>query len=249
MPIPVDPAYLWSQVLNFAVLLTVQFSGGLLVKYKNFKVNYTRKINHFALFFIPIYFNRGHAHDGAYGFFAVGAILAVAKFIFYTRPFRERFYLIRTMFASFDRPEDRPHTLLWLTTQTAAGYLVLLPMGVVFAQLGLEDLILIPLLIYGIGDGLAEPVGIRFGRHPYKVPAIFSRRTYYRTWEGSACVFVVSLVVVLLHHSYFSPVQLMAAAAVIPLLMTAAEGISPHTWDSPLMFAVGFASLWFLQRL
>lgn len=29
-------------------------------------------------------------------------------------------------------------------------------------------LIYITVLVAGIGDGLAEPVGVRFGRHPYR---------------------------------------------------------------------------------
>ena len=221
----------------------VQYSTGLLAEHKNVKVNYTRKINHFLLFLIPILIGRGYAYEESYGLFILGAALAVLKFAFYTKPVRERLPVINTMFSSFDRPEDRPYTLLWISTQTAAGYLVILPMGILYAHYDLLSLFLTPILIYGIGDGLAEPVGVKFGRHKYRVYALFTRKKFFRTLEGSSCVFLTSLLVILAHYSYFSSTQLTAALLIIPLLMTLTEAFSPHTWDSPFMFLVGYLSL------
>jgi hypothetical protein len=44
--------------------------------------------------------------------------------------------------------------------------------------------------ITGVGDGLAEPVGIWLGKHKYKTRSCFSPRRYTRSWEGSArCAF------------------------------------------------------------
>ncbi|EEG77450.1 diacylglycerol/polyprenol kinase family protein [Dethiobacter alkaliphilus] len=236
-------SFLLNQAISLTALCLIQYTNGYLAEHKNVKVNYTRKINHFTLFVIPILLNRGYAYDQSFGLFALGAFLAVFKFIFYIKPIRDRVPFIRTMFSSFDRPEDRPHTLLWLSTQTAAGYLVLIPMGILFSQLGLMELILIPILIYGIGDGLAEPVGVRFGKHKYAAYALFSDKKYFRTFEGSACVLITSIIVVIAHYTFFTPLQLMVALAAIPILMTLAEAFSPHTWDSPVMFLVGSLSL------
>ena len=72
------------------------------------------------------------------------------------------------MFLSFDRPEDRPNTLLWLSTQITVGYLILIPAIFFFISIGYSDLIMVPILVNGIGDGLAEPVGVKFGRLKYK---------------------------------------------------------------------------------
>lgn len=237
------PSFLLRQSASLFLLCFVQYTSGLLVLHKDVRVNYTRKINHFLLFVVPILLNQHYAAHHAPGLFVLGSIVAVAKFAVYVHPIRERIPLIRTMFASFDRPEDRPYTLLWLTTQTAVGYMVLLPIGLLLAQRSVE-LILIPLLIYGIGDGLAEPVGVRFGRHTYAVRALFTKTKFRRSYEGSACVFVTSLIVVLLHHSHFAPLQMLVALVTIPVLMTLAEAVSPHTWDSPLMFLVGGLSVW-----
>ncbi len=238
-----DLSFLLTQAVNLVFLCLIQYGNGLLVIHKNVKVNYTRKINHFTLFFIPVYLNRGYAYDEAYGLFILGAALATLKFIFYIEPIRERVSFINVMFHSFDRPEDRPHTLLWIATQTAVGHIVLISMGVFFAQRGLLHLILIPILIYGIGDGLAEPVGVRFGKHKYRVYALFSEKKYYRTLEGSACVFAVSLIIIATQFTHFTPLQFIVALAVIPLLMTLTEAFSPHTWDSPFMFLFGYLAL------
>ncbi len=244
-----NSSYLLTQAVTLLLLIAVQYSNGLLVEHKNVKVNYTRKINHFALFFLPILLNRQYAYDRAYGLFILGAVLAVLKFAFYVKPIRERVHFISVMFRSFDRPEDRPHTLLWIATQTAAGHLILISFGIFFASQGLLHLILIPILIYGIGDGLAEPVGVKFGRHKYTAHAMFSQKKYHRTLEGSLCVLTTGLVVIAFHYPYFSALQFIAAMAVVPLVMTVAEAFSPHTWDSPFMFFSGYASLYIIAGL
>lgn len=238
-----DFSYILNQSSNVFFLVFIQYVNGLLVIHKNFRVNYTRKINHFLLFFIPIFLNRGYIHEEAFWLYAIGAVLAVAKFVFYVKPIRDRVPFIKTMFASFDRPEDRPYTLLWIVTQTSAGYLVLLPASLLFAYYDLFYLVTIPILIYGIGDGLAEPVGVRFGKHHYSAYALFTRRGYTRSLEGSAAVFVTSLVVVAFFHQYFEPRQLVVALLAVPVIMTLVEALSPHTWDAPTMFFAGYLTL------
>ena len=52
----------------------------------------------------------------------IGSILAVTGLIIYIKPVRIKSNFIQRMFLSFDRPEDRPNTLLWLSTQTAFGF-------------------------------------------------------------------------------------------------------------------------------
>ncbi len=241
--------FILTQAANVAFLLIIQYANGILVIKKNVRVNYTRKINHFLLFFIPIFLNRGYIYAESFELFTMGAFLAVFKFIFYIKPIRERVSFINVMFHSFDRPEDRPYTLLWIVTQTAAGYAVLIPMSLLFANNNIFHLILIPILVYGIGDGLAEPVGVRFGRIRYNAYALFTNRKYFRTIEGSAVVFLTSLVVVLFYASYFSQVQFIAALIAIPVGMTLAEAFSPHTWDSPIMFFVGYMILFGVKML
>ncbi len=239
--------FLVTQLIKIAILLSVQYSSGLLVKYKGVKVNYTRKINHFVLFFVPLYLDRGFAYPETFGLFILGAILSVLALLIYTEPVRQRVALIRTMFLSFDRPEDRPYTLLWLITQVAAGFLVAVPMTILFQYYDLLPWILLPILINGIGDGLAEPVGVRFGRHTYQVRALFTRKRYVRSLEGSACVFLTSIAVLLYFQALFSSGQLIAALLVLPPVMTLAEAFSPHTWDTPFLFLAGYLTLFLIS--
>ena len=143
------------------------------------------------------------------------------------------------MFLSFDRPEDRPYTLLWLISQFVASYLVLIPLSYYLYSIDRGYLLFIPILINGLGDGLAEPVGIRFGKHRYQTRALFSQRTYTRSLEGSACVFVSAVLAILLLADQFSALQLIIALILIPPVMTLTEAFSPHTWDSPFLYLVG----------
>ena len=230
-------------MLKIAILYTVQFCTGLLVIHKGMKVNYTRKINHFVLFFIPLFLDRSFAYEESFGLFTMGAVAAVLSLSIYIEPIRKKVPPIATMFTSFDRPEDRPHTLFWLSTQLAAGYMVLLPMIVLFYYYDLMAWIFLPVLINGIGDGLAEPVGVRYGKHRYTVRALFSKNKFVRTLEGSSCVLFTTILIVVLFHATFTPGQLVATLLVLPLLMTLAEAVSPHTWDTPFLFLVGYLTL------
>ncbi len=241
--------FLLNQGVKAVLFVLIHYGNGLLVEYKNVKVNYTRKINHFAFFLIPVAIERRFAYEEEYGLFVLGAAVSVLKFALFLKPVRERISIIKTMFQSFDRPEDRPFTLLWLSTQVTVGYFILFPMGILFALNDLLPLLLIPILITGIGDGLAEPVGIRFGKHKYRASALFSHKKYVRTLEGSACVFLTSLLVVAAHYTFFTPLQFGVAMAAVPVLMTLAEAFSPHTWDTPFLYLVGYLSLFAISFL
>ncbi len=101
------------------------------------------------------------------------------------------------------------------------------------------SLIYITVLVAGIGDGLAEPVGVRFGKRKYTVRALFTDRKYTRTLEGSACVLFSGVLAVLLLSGQLNSTQVMFALVFIPILMTLAEAFSPHTWDGPFLYLSG----------
>jgi len=245
----VESVFLQNQAVKAFLLYLIQYGNGLLVQYKGVRVNYTRKINHFALFFIPMYLDRVFALENSLELFVFGSFLAISTLAIYVKPVRDRVPFIATMFGSFDRPEDRPRTLLWLSTQITAGFLIVIPMVILFARWGLLDLILIPILINGIGDGLAEPVGVRFGKHTYEAYALFTDKRYVRSLEGSACVFITSILVVAFHYACFSQPQFIAAIIAVPILMTLGEAFAPHTWDTPFLFFIGYMSLFFIALI
>ncbi len=244
-----EAVFLLNQTVKGVLLYLIQYGNGLLVRHRGVRVNYTRKINHFALFFIPMYLDRVFAYENSLGLFVLGSLLVIVTLAIYVKPVRDRVPFIATMFLSFDRPEDRPRTLLWLSTQITTGFLVIIPMIILFAHRGLLDLVLIPILINGIGDGLAEPVGVRFGKHKYEVYALFTDKKYVRSLEGSACVFITSILVVAFHCVYFTQPQFVVALIALPFLMTLAEALAPHTWDTPFLFFVGYSSLFLISLI
>ena len=228
-----------NNALVYGVLYLISYGNGVWVKRKGIKVNYTRKINHFALFLsTPIAYELIPYERNATNL-VWGVVLTFAALAVYAYPIRRRIPVIATMFLSFDRPEDRPYTLLWLITQFIASYLVLIPLGYYLYSIDRGYLLLIPILINGLGDGLAEPIGVRFGKHRYQTRALFSQRTYTRSLEGSACVFVSAVLAILLFADQFSQLQLVIALTLIPPIMTLTEAISPHTWDSPFLYLIG----------
>ena len=204
---------------------------------------------HFALFFLPQFLLAYFPYQSSAQTGVVNALLTLAVLGLFIQPLRDTIPALNTMFRSIDRPEDRPYTLLWLVTQFLASYLVLVPLIVYLNQHQLRELLYIPILIIGLGDGLAEPVGVRFGRHTYQTRAIFSSRRYTRSLEGSLCVFVVSLLAIVYYRELFTQRQFIAALILIPVLMTITEAISPHTWDSPFLYCAGGVSLILILQL
>jgi hypothetical protein len=227
------------QTLKYISISIIQIIAAVLVIKCNTKVNYTRKIVHIAYFIIPqildiILIN--FKEDIITESWNIWIILLLLFIL--TEPIRSRINLIDFMFKAVDRPEDRPYTLFWLFTQTIATLLVVLPFALHFDNIGKKEWVFIPILINGLADGLAEPVGIRFGKHKYQTRSCLSSRSYTRSFEGSLCVFIVSLIIILSFYNFFSLNEYIFNSLVIPISITFTEAFSPHTWDSPFIFLV-----------
>lgn len=237
--------FLINFLIKTGIYFTIMYLTGLLVLKKGVKVNYTRKINHFSLLAVPFLqgiISRSPPPSGGTGDYImqiIGLLSGLLFFALFLKPIRERVGIFNTAFRGIDRPEDRPYTLIWITTQTAANFIVATPIAVYLGMINKPELIFIIILINGIGDGLAEPVGVRFGKHKYQTFALFTKRKYVRTIEGSACVFITSIVVVILFGSLFSTSQFIIALITFPIIMTLVEAKAPHSWDNPILFAVG----------
>ncbi len=225
-----------NQLTEFIVIhILAIFLGLLVIKYK-VKVNYTRKINHFFVFFLPYLLKTIFPFEESLFSQICIACVGLATLIIYLKPIRNNVKLIEFMFTAFDRPEDRPFTLKWLFIQYLATYIVAIPLWLLFETQNHTEAILIIILINAIGDGLAEPVGVLWGKHKYKVKAVFTSKLYTRSIEGSACVFIVAVVVLCSFYNYFTFNQFIVALAIVPITATLAEAKSPHTLDSPFIF-------------
>ena len=249
------------EACHVVLLAAAGYLLGLLVVHRGWRVNYTRKLSHFVLFAVPFLLRPVLPYEGEIWMFAVSAAVFLVQIAFLAPPVRRRIPALETIFASVDRPEDRPHTLWWIVTQALATYAVMIGvvvwLGAWYGEAA-AGLILIPVLITAVGDGLAEPVGVRFGRHRYSVRALGTSKRYTRSLEGSACVFVTSILVTvgvnwLAAHRGFPPPfpgwRLGLAVILIPAAMTLAEAFSPHSWDAPFLYAVGGACVALLLAL
>jgi dolichol kinase len=233
-----------NQLVTYLITFTITAFAGLLVERWGVRVSYTRKIMHFSYYFVPLILDALLPYEATPVAGLLRLILVTLSFLGLARPVRERVRLFRLMWVSVDRPEDRPHTLRWLITQLLAGVAVIAALQVYLEGIHHLELLTIPTIVNVFGDGLAEPVGVRFGRRRYHVRALFSDQRYTRSDAGSLCVFVSGVVAVLLLSEQLSAPQLWVGLAVIPLLMMLTEALSPHTWDTPFLFLVGgFLSL------
>lgn len=158
--------------------------------------------------------------------------------------FRQKVSFFRFAFRAVDRKEDRPHTLLWNSTQTT---LMIGLNATITAYVSGENKSLfglIPIIIIGLGDGLAEPVGIFYGKHKYKTTALFSKKLFTRSYEGSACVFFfTALACCIAYPHYDNDSQFVFMLLVLPLAETLAEAKAPHTFDGPFMQIVFIIAL------
>ena len=238
------PSEFWlHHAVLYSLLFLIHYMNGLWVIHHNVKVNYTRKINHFAFFFLPTVLQTVIDYPLNAATFLCDIVCALLFLTCFIAPLRQRSTVLAIMFRSLDRPEDRPMTLIWLYTQFIASYIVLIPLLYYFESHDMLPLAMIIIIANGVGDGLAEPVGIRFGTKKYATYALFTRQKYVRSYVGSACVFVTTCIAILAFQHYFTITQLVVALLIVPALITLAEAFSPHTWDSPLIYAKGGGAL------
>ena len=223
----------------------------------NIRINYIRKLalrpwRKLKTYVIPLLlsgaFGLEHAATSAIAGVLIFFFMDILKTIFTEwNQVRRRSPLLKHSFLAWDRIEDRPYTLRYDILEDLFRFIVYLPFICIFGKASL--LVMIPNLINEFGDGLAEPVGIRFGKHKYRCRSLYYKGKFWsgnfeRSLEGSAMVFLVSIIVVAMYASYFSTPQFLVLLAAMPILMTLAEAVSPHTNDGPMLALVGCSTIW-----
>ena len=250
-------------------VLTFQSILGFFVVSEKMKVGYSRKIVHFLIHSLPVLFVillpsyeiEGDSFEDDTTLedkMSINELLwQQVLVIFYlgslTKPLRRGSSILLLSFRSIDRPEDRPYTLAWIASQTIWVYIFVCCMFMwLLTKSNKLGLVFLPLIVSNIGDGLAEPVGLRFGKHKYKTRALwydgkFCTGSFTRSIEGSAAVFLVTVVTVIGYYltDYFTATQFIAAMLIMPIGFTLGEAFSPHTWDNPFIVAIGFFFTWF----
>lgn len=243
-PVAVDEAYAGTDAVRafwtYQAILAVVFLGGsyLLgrqVIARGWKVGYTRKANALMLYFLPYLATQGPSPYSNITAASLSLGVFVGLLMLMSAPIRNRVPALATAFASIDRPEDRPFTLTWLITSVLAVWgVVCLWIWLAPATLGY---VFVAFFISGVGDALAEPVGLFWGKRSYRTRALFTKRTYIRTLEGSAVVFASGVIAVLIVHGVALTPQGWLALVLFPIVGAVAEAKSPHTWDQPFIIA------------
>lgn len=259
--------YWVEQTPKVGLMIVVSLLGGLMCRYfcrvddkgyiittksDVFKVNYTRKLQHFAAYLIPLMMST-HAASAIEGPLTLtwGNWFTLLGFLVLIKPIRESSTFFMLQFNSLDRPEDRPHTLSWIVGgNIVPGCILIIFFKWLYALSGQQDMVYIFVLITGIGDGFAEPVGIYMGKHKYWTSSFFGDRKYQRSWEGSACVWLSGLLFVsCFWYTFASALQFWLALSIVPLAMAYAEATSPHTMDTPFLMGVGGTLLYLISHI
>ncbi|MDR1820286.1 MAG: hypothetical protein LBR15_08600 [Methanobrevibacter sp.] len=105
-----------------------------------------------------------------------------------------------------------------------------------------KEILLIGTACVAICDAIAEPVGVRFGKHKYNVKAIRGKPSQ-RSIERSLSIFVSAVIVVLLLTNN------LFLSIILSILLTFIEAISPRGTDNitvPLSAAI-IVSLWLIM--
>jgi len=217
-----------------------------------FKVNYTRKLQHFAAYLVPL-ISAGSPGNKIHPMGIIPhlweSLLVLFVFLLLIKPIRENSRFFMLQFNSLDRPEDRPNTLKWIVVGNILPGLIISTVfkQYFFEQINAQGLVFIIIFIIGIGDGLAEPVGIYWGKRKYLAPAWFMKKRYVRSYAGSLCVLLCGLIFTALFFPDFPSVNsFVIAMLVIPILMTFVEATAPHSMDTPMMMIIGFTALYLI---
>ena len=224
-------------IIYSPISILIYLNGKYVVGYYEVKVNYTRKFNHILGWLIPyildivINFDDSAMSSIWNGFFFISIL------ILWMKPTRAKdpTNILNMCYKGIDRPEDRPNTLKWMMIQNMGLFVSLIPFIIIWDYLHIEHLIIIPLLILTFGDGLAEPVGIRFGKHKYKVYALCTNNQYQRSYEGSFVVYLSGIIIISILYQEFELIEFILNLIIVPVIATLTEAYSPHTLDNPLI--------------
>ncbi len=204
----------------------LSFSGLLKRRWK-LKTGYSRKCFHFLIFGSVVVV---HWIWGTRGVCLFGGMTSLVI----------AYALLRgsghVMYEAMAREKDAPRRTYYIVVPYFATLI-----GGLLSNIFFPATAVFGYLVTGLGDAVAEPVGTRFGRHEYKVPALSGVRAV-RSLEGSCAVFVVSLLALtgclILAQELDLSGRLLLVVALIAGVSAVVEAVSPHGWDNATMQVV-----------
>ncbi len=219
----------WSTIvgvgpIGFGWALVCLAFAGVMKRRCGLRTGYTRKIFHFLIF------STVAVIQWRWGLPSVCLFGGMATCVVFLAVF---FGDGNLLYEALAREKDEPHRTHYIVIPYIATLLGGLLGNILFGPVAI-----IGYLTTGLGDAVGEPVGTRFGRHPYRVPSFTSVKAT-RSWEGSAAVCVMCVVGIVLGVVLAPDLSLSESSWIaIPFLAvacTGAEAVSPHGWDNLTM--------------
>lgn len=192
----------------------------------SWKVGYTRKSFHFAIFFMA---GLIQWLVGISGVFILGwAVTLVLSYLLLNSQKSTYYYLLA-------RPQDEPHATRYIIYPYLATFIGGVTTNVFFLPMAA----ITGYLVAGMGDAIGEPVGAKWGRHKYPVFNFGSPVKSYRSLEGSCSVFLACLLVFALVLYVFGYELVLWKIIIAALIAAIVEGVSPHGWDNFTIQIIG----------
>lgn len=227
-PSPATAAAVGPAALAWAALAFLLV--GALKRRRGWRTGDTRKLFHFLVFGGAALVQRlaGFSGTCTYGA-AVSLVILLALVLGEGHAWYE----------AIARESDAPHRTWYVVVPWLATAL-----GGLVANLLFPSHALFGYLAVGLADAVAEPVGIRYGRHRYRLP-LPGRVRSWRSVEGSAAVFVAAFlsgaIALALIGGNPSPETTWAwitragLLALFAAACTLVEAAAPHGWDNLLI--------------
>ncbi len=218
--IPDPEHWLIYSPIGVIVLILTAYSSGFLKLKGYLKTNYTRKLFHFIIFTVAGIIG---IFSGLKGVIVFGSVAGIFIMVTINLGIGNIFY------EGLAREQDSPHRSFYLIVPfvaTACGGLV--------NNLFIGQFAVIGYLVVGWGDAVGEPIGVRFGKHKYKVPTVV-KVVCYRSLEGSFAIFIVSTLAIsmILINVFKTTILIGLLIGIISGLITCiVEAISPHGIDN-----------------
>jgi len=232
--IPPYPQILYFVLVSVVAIFVSGILAGALKRYAGWKTGYTRKTLHFLIFFAAVGL---HIWGGMPAVNILGAGMGI--FVLLSVRAGDGNFFFESMAREKDYPR-RGYFIIVPYLTTAAGGLISNLLFGASAIMGYA--------LCGAADAIAEPVGLRFGKHKYKVPSLKKVKVSERSLEGSFSVLVVSLALSLLFFVYFYQfpfAKASIAAAILSIVIVFVEALSFHGADN-LTIQVAASGLTFL---
>lgn len=198
--------------------------AGFLKMRWHWKTGYTRKVFHFLIFgsVVAVHWIWGTSGVCLFG----GMTTLVIAYALLRGPGH-------FMYEAMAREKDEPRRTHYIVVPYFATLI-----GGLIGNIFFPHFIVFGYLVAGLGDAIAEPVGTRFGKHQYRVPAIRGVCSV-RSLEGSISVLIVSAFVLIaclaLSPQFVLSGRSLLIVMLIAVISTLVEAVSPHGWDNTTM--------------